>query len=834
MPRDFISRSNELFAAIAGWSFDHRWWVVLLSVLLLAGSLGLASGAHVDASYEAYFDPRDPTYQYYEQFRDDFGSDEICYILYDASDREHGVFDYEVMRTILRLTEVLEDEVPFIYEVTSLASAERIEGTEEGVDIRALRDDFPATQEELLALREYYLGEPLFVGGLVSKDARYGAIIIEMDRSSTDPLDEIRLDPEGGDGLENLYPQVTDNAIREILARSEFAGLTFHHSGDVPWNAIYNVVIAEESIVLGAATAGVIALVLLFFFRSFVGVVAPTVVVQLSVIATVAFIAVVGWKLDLSFSSIPTLITAIGVAHAVHILSEFRVRFAETGDRREALVQTLYLVGTPCMLTSVTTAIGFGAMGFVPIKSIAHMGVYSAFGVIACFLLSLTLLLSFLSLGQRAPLPSKAQRREPYAKGGRVMSAVLAGTAGFVVRERRPILAAYGALLIFSLAGITRLTVDANWLNDFYDDLPLKKSTIYIDEIMGGITNLVLLFQAGEPEGIKEPAALAEVARLQAWADEQDLVRKTYSPVDILKDLNQSFHAEDPTFYSLPETRDLVAQYLLLYEGAGGTEAQQYLSHDFQRARLELRLRLAMTSETVKLVQSLEEELAEHPVEVTTLSVTGIGALWLKLLDHLVTSQIRGFLLAFSAIAVLMCFVFRSLSTGIISMMPNLSPILLTLGVMGWCWIDLDYSKAAVAAVALGIAVDDTIHLVSRCRYEFQRCGNYAEALRAALADVGRALLITSIALVLGFLVLLGSILQSQATQGLLLATTILTALVADFLLMPALLLTFQPFGPERATLETPRQAEPRDADCRHEIRSFSGQPRPCGNRDRK
>jgi len=808
MPRDLISRSNESFAAIAGWSFDHRWWVVVLSVLMLAGSLVLASGAGVDASYEAYFDPRDPTYQYYEQFRDDFGSDEVSYILYEAPGREHGVFDYEVMREIVRLTEMLEDEVPFIYEVTSLANAERIEGTEDGIEIRALRDDFPASQEELLALRERYLAEPLFVDGIVSKDARYGAIIIEMDRSSTDPLDQIRLDPQGGDGLDNLYPQVTDNAIRDILARPEFAGIEFHHSGDVPWNAIYNVVIAEESLVLGAVTAGVIALVLLFFFRSFVGVLAPTVVVQLSVIATVAFIAVLGWKLDLSFSSIPTLMTAIGVAYAVHILSEFRARFFEIGDRREALVQTLYLVGTPCLLTSVTTAIGFGAMSFVPIKSIAHMGVYSAFGVIFCFLLSLTLLLALLSFGRRSPRPSKARQRALHAKGGRVMATLLAGTAHFVIRRRRPILAAFAAILVFSLAGIARLNVDSNWLNDFYDDLPLKQSTIRIDETMGGITNLVLLFDAGEPEGIKEPAALAEVDRLQAWADRQPLVRKTYSAVDILKDLNQTFHADDPAFYTLPDSRELVAQYLLLYESAGGSEAQEYLSSDFERARLELRLGFDMTSATVRLVEALQRELAERPLQATSLSVTGIGALWLKLLDYIVSSQVRGFLLAFGVIAVLMCTVFRSFSTGMISMLPNLSPILLTLGIMGWCHIDLDYTKAGIAAVALGIAVDDTIHLISRSRHEFRLCGNYGEAFRVALTDVGRALLITSVTLVLGFLVLLGSVLQSQGTQGLLLAVTILTALVADFLLTPALLLTFQPFGPEGQKLEEPRKAE--------------------------
>ncbi len=797
MQRDFVTRSNESFAVIAGWSYDHRWWVVLFSVFLLGGSLVLAGGAHVDASYEAYFDPRDPTYQYYEQFRDDFGSDEISYILYEAQDKEHGVFDYEVMRMIARLTEVLEEEVPFVYEVTSLASAERMDGVEEGIEIRALRDDFPKSQEELLELRERYVGEPLFVGGIVSEDARFGAIILEMDRSSTDPLDMIRLDPEGGDGLQNLYPQVTDNAIRDILARPEFEALTFHHSGDIPLNAIYNVVIAEESVVLGLATAGVVALVLLFFFRSFVGVMAPTVVVQMSVIAVVAFIAAVGWKLDLSFSGVPTLITAIGVAHAVHILSEFRARFVEIGDRREALVQTLYLVGTPCMLTSVTTSVGFASMSFVPIKSIAHMGVYSGFGVLFCFFLSLTLLLSFLSFGRKTPKMKNSEKAALQAKGGRVMSAFLAGVVRLVIRRRRAILAVSAAVVVFSVVGITKLNVDANWLNDFRDTLPLKQSTIYVDEIMGGVTNIVLLFDAGEEEGIKEPAALAEVERLQAWANTQDLVRKTYSVVDILKDLNQTFHAEDPAYYKLPESRDLVAQYLLLYESAGGSEAQEYLSSDYQRARLELRLRLDQSSETVKLVESLNAELAARPLEATTMSVTGIGKLWLKLLDHIVTSQVQGFLLAFSIICVLMCLVFRSVPVGMISMLPNLSPILLTLGVMGWAAIDLDYSKAAIAAVALGIAVDDTIHLVSRFRYEFGLSGNYEQALNAAFADVGRALLITSIALVLGFLVLLGSILVSQATQGLLLATTIVTALVADFLLMPALVLTFQPFGPE-------------------------------------
>jgi predicted RND superfamily exporter protein len=809
--RDFITRSNRVFGAIAGWSFDHRWWVVALALLVLAGSAGLASQATTGNSYEAFFDPRDPAYLSYEQFREDFGSDEISYILYEAPDTADGAFDLEVMRKIAHLTEVLEDEVPFVYEVTSLTNAELMVGVDDGIEIRALADDLPTSQEALRRWRAQYLAKPLLVGGIVSEDGEFGAIVIEMDRSSTDPLEQIRFDPEGGDGLPNLYPQVTDNAIREILARPEYAGIVFHHSGDVPLNAIYNVVIEHESVTLGLATAGVIALLLLFFFRSAVGVLAPTIVVQLSVLASVAFIATVGWELDLSFMGTPTLLTAIGVAHSVHILSEFRARFVELGERREALVQTLSLVGTPCLLTSITTAIGFGSMSFVPIKSIAHMGVYSAFGVLVAFFLSITLLLALLSFGRRTPSRPFTQRQRLHAKGGRGIHNVLTWVAGFAIRRRVAILGVFAGIFAASLLGIARLTVDSNWLDDFSDDMPLKQATLRVDEVMGGIANLILLFDGGTPESVKEPAVLAEIARVQAWANEREFVRKTYSIVDILADLNQTFHDDDPAFHRVPETRELVAQYLLLYESAGGTEADEYVSSDFRRARLELRLPVALTSEMAELVASLEAELSERPLQATTVSMTGIGALWLKLLDYIVSSQIQGFLLAFGLIGVLMCVLLRSFVTGVISMLPNLSPILLTLGVMGWLGIFLDYSKATIAAVALGIAVDDTIHLISRYRHEFHLCGSYSEALRAALSDVGRALMITSIALVAGFLVLLASVLDMQATQGLLLATTIVTALVADFLLMPALVLTFKPFGPEGSRVAT-RAEETREA----------------------
>ncbi len=800
--RDFLGALNERFAAIAGWSFDHRWIVLGASLLAVAGALALAGGARVDSSYEAYFDPADPTYLAYQQYRDDFGSDEVSYILYEAPGFEYGPWNLAVMRKIADLTAALEDEVPFVYDVKSLTNAELIEGDVSGIEIHKLEDDFPETQEELLARRDVYLAKPMLVGGILSADARYAAIIIDMDRSSTDPLDQIRVDPEGGDGLDNLYPQATNDAIEAILARPEYQGIRFYHSGDVPLNAVYNRVLDEETGVLFAITAAVIGAILALCFRSFLGVIGPLVVVATSVTFCVALIAVLGWKIDMSFASAPTLLTAIGVANSVHILSEFRARFRATGDRREALVRTIYVVGTPCLMTSLTTAAGFAAMSAVPIKSIAHMGAYDAFGVLAAFFLSLTLLMAFLSFGERRRVPDPSGGPDASAKGGWRAQAALTAIAAFDVRHRRAILVGFAALFAVSALGMARLVVDSNWLDDFSDQMPIKAITQRVDEVMGGTANLIYVFDAGAPDGMVEPEALREIERVQEIAEAQGpLVRKTYSLVDILEDLNQAFHGGDPEWHRLPDTRELVAQYLLLYETSGGEEVEEHVTADRRRAGLELRLALAPTRRTGDLVAAIDAELTRAPLQATEVSLTGIGALWLALMDYIVSSQIQGFLLAFVVIAAMMIWIFRSFSLGILSMVPNLAPVAVVLGAMGALGIFLDYSKISIASVAIGIAVDDTIHLVSRYRHEFLCCPDYEQALHAALTDVGRAMFITSLALVCGFLVFTLSVLDAQLMYGVLLAATIAIALVADFLLMPALVLTFHPFGPggERA-----------------------------------
>lgn len=831
-----IERMNHGFARLAGFCFDYRWGVAFVCLGIFMGAGHLAEQIEVDASYETYFYDGDLTYQAYEAYREDFGSDEVSYIGYELPGVEYGPWNVDAMAALVELTEALEDEVPFVYEVTTLANAELTVGTADGIDVSKIKDDWPLSQAELLERRDAYLAKPMLVGGIISEDADFGAIIIDMDLSSTDPPEMIqapegeRIVPDDPWHLENLYPQVTDARIEEILARPEYEKFVFHHSGDVPLNAYYNRIILTEPDFLQTVMLLVISVILLLVFRNLVSVVAPALVLYLTITVTIAMMVLIGFKIGLGFSKTPTLLMAIGVAHSVHILSEFSTRLKASGDRRSSLVGTMSLVGVPCLLTSVTTAVGFASMSFVPIKSIAQGAMADSFGVLMAFVFSMTLLMSLLSFdwgwilkrlrgaGEEAPVHAAAVGTptsslsgpsHPSGTSGATMSRVLDWVTDFNIRYRTPLIAGFGAFMLIFGIGATRVQVDSNWLDDFWDSSPIYKTIVRVDDEMGGATNIIYLFDSGEDDGIKNPAVLREIERVQDSANQDDwLVRKSYSIVDIVKDLNQAFHGDDPAYYRIPDTREEIAQYLLLYETSGGEEAEEYVSSDYRHANLELRLRIGRTAWTEALADRLAADLEAQPLEASSVSLTGIGALWLVLMDYIMSSNIQGFTIAFSVITLMMVAIFRSFRIGAISMIPNLAPVLLAMGAMGWFDITLDYNKVSIAAIALGISVDDTIHLMSRFHHEFGVHRDYRKALRAALSDVGRALIITSVALVLGFLVLMFSELRSQGLYGVLLSSALVTALIADFFFMPALVLWLKPFGPEGKSRSEAGEAE--------------------------
>ena len=796
--RDAMSGLGTLFEAVGAWSYDHRWIVIVASFAVWGLAGFLSSGARVDNSVAAFFDTDDPTYGAYLQYRDDFESDEIGYIVYRA---EGGAWDLGLMHKIEKLTRALEDEVPFVKEVTSLSNVEFMEGAPpDDILVYDLLAEFPETQEELFVIRDKVMKKPMYVGGLVSADGELGAVIVEMTRSSVDAVEKIRLDPDGGDGLHNLYPQVSFEAIEAILQRPEYDGIEFFHSGDVAFNATYNTVLFEEDMpLLMALSFLVITLSLILVFRRPMGVIGPFMVVAFAMAVSVGVIGLIGWDIDFMFGLMPTLLITVGVADSVHILSELDIYQRRLGNRRDAIRRTLYLVGPPCLLTSLTTAAGFLSLSLSSVKSVAHLAVYSAAGVIAAFIASITILIAFLCFGRQNLAQASPKKERARAKRGKVLGAALHSVATFVIRFRNPILIVSAVIFVASGWGISMLTVDSNFLHEFSEKVPVRQTTQFVDDHMAGTYSIVYVFHSGEPDGIKEPAVLREMERVQREAERHPLVTKTYSLVDLMKDINQSFHNGDPAYYKIPESRELVAQYLLVYEMSGGEEIRDYLSIDYARATLELRCKMASTSRLQGIVDQIDAHLDEEPLRASTFSVSGIGALWLVFVEYITWSQIQGALIALTVVSLMMIVVFRSVKIGLVSMIPNVTPVILVIGGMGWLGVHLDYYRLLIAPVAIGIAVDDTIHLMTRYNHEFAKLGDYKKALYASMDGVGRALFITSAILVAGFLTNVFSVMDGQKSFGILLATVIAAALVADFLLMPALILWLKPFGPERA-----------------------------------
>lgn len=791
---DYLYRASAGFGRMAAWIYDHRWLVLVLCILFLGGGLYFASKVRFDGSLDAFFHKTDPTYEYYKEYQKDFGSDEIAYILYKAPDKPYGPFDLEVMRKIANLTETLENEVPFVREVTSLANVEFIEAEGDFIEIHELLLDFPKTQDQLLHTRDLVMKKPIYIGGLINKTADHAAIILEMNRTSIQPLDEIRLDPKGGDGLDNLYPQVSNTKIREILSRPEYKGIVFYLSGDVPINAVYNEVLSHESETLTLITIIIVGIVGMICFRMrFMGIAGPLTVVILSIVLTLGFMGIMNYSMGVFFIMAPTLLTAIAVTQSVHLLSEFQICLSKGLERREALRQASELVGMPCLLAALTTAAGFFAMVVSQLKALSEFAVFGSVGVLLAFILTFTLLLCLLSFGRKV-INSRIQNSKTSKE---YFKPVLNWVLNCDLKHKRMILVIAGILIIFSFIGILKLKVAYNFLEEFKEKTEVHQTLKYAEKVMGGWLSVVYIFDTKNPDGIKGSDVLKKLEALQTEAGKNALVKKTYSIVDILKDINQSFHGDNPAYYKLPESRELTAQYLLMYEMSGGKELEDYVTSDYSKTALELRVALSDSYIVADLLNDMQNYLDKNPVAEADVKLTGIGLLWVKIADYIAGSQIKGYILAFCIITCMLCLLFRSFKIGLLCMIPNVAPVILVLAMMGWAEIHLDYFRIMLATIAIGIAVDDTVHLMTRLRREFLRCGNYVKALGNSLFSVGQAMIITSVVLTSAFMVFLYSDMFTLASFGVLLAIIIFSALIADLFLMPAIVLIFKPFGKE-------------------------------------
>lgn len=781
----YLDRINALLTDLVEWILEHRWVVMIASlVVVICGPL-MSLNLRVDNSLNAYFLEDDPAYQLYKTFQDDYGNDESLYIVYSA---RRGIFD---LATLEKTRELVEDlgRIPYVEEVTSITNLEFVEGgSDDTLNIFGLMDEFPTNQAEADRLERKLLQHPLYRRAYISEDGRYAAILCEVETM-----------PAGAPG----YQSEIGASLLSVLAKPAYRDFEFWPTGQpVIVSAINDVAVTE--VVLFTGIVAVIITVLLFvFFRQAKAVIALQLCYLLGLVIVIATLSLNRFPItSLSTVAFPILY-AIAVADGIHVIQEYHAHLKAGYSNRESILKTVNLIGAACLLTTLTTAAGFASLAISPTPVIHQFGLSTAVGVLAVFFLCFTLMPVILSLsGPRSEQAFSSQRRlksssEEWIHG--VLDRLLAKVADCNIHYPRPILRIAVLLGVIAVYGATKIKTDASWLHFFGDEIEVFQDYKFVDASMAGSANFEILLDSKRADGVSTARFMQNLAKIQDYVDSQDgLVRKTISVVDIIKQISQALHGGDPSYYTLPASDAELAQYLLLYEMTGGEELEQRISADIATARLTI----LIESTTTSISKGFHDDLVVFIESVTpddyAFEVTGLSYMELESLDDTNKTMMVSIALALVIISILMIFVFRSVKVGLISLFPNVFPVLATMAIMGFAGISLDFSKTVLACVAIGIAVDDTIHLLSRYRREFEILGNYERALEAAMRGVGHAITRTTLILVIPLVTCMFSKLATMANFGMLMSICISIALLADYFIAPSLILVLKPFGEER------------------------------------
>ena len=772
----------RFFYSLAHKIIRFRWQAVLLIVFLTAFFAYQAQGLVFDNSNDIWFVKGDRTLEIMEKFKAIFGNDEFVFILFDTQD----FFKPDTIRRISRLADDLETHVPYIKDMTWLGNVEHIEGVKGGVEIHELIENIPGTAKEIAGIKEKALNEKTWLNNLISPDGKVAGLILEMDsypEDCLDPRDEVAL------------------AVRNILARPEHEPLETYVVGEPILHHDYNELANRESGIFFGICLLIQMGILCWVARSVRGIVMPLVIIVLSVLWTMGTIGVMGLTLNLFVILVPTLLICVGIGDSMHFISEFHDQCLHGLNRRQAVIVAMARVGPPCLITSLTTAIGFLSFLAAGIRPFREMGIYAAIGVMAAFVLTLVLFPVFYSFGKDPARFKKVSDSQRVYRD--FWDRILEKTCQIVIGYPKILLFVFICLSIVSVVGYQLVEVETNTAKMLSKKLPIRQAYDYVDDRMGGSMSLEVMLNTGKKNGVKDPAFLEQMDAFQQFMEGHPLTTKTSSVLDILKKMRRSLHENKKEYYAIPETKDMASQYLFLYETSGGKNLDTLVSFDYDIVRLTARTKTLDTKDVRRFITDVEDFTQKNFGPTVKVEITG-NASWFKKLNDLVgKGQRQSFITALIVISLVLIVIMRSLSLGLISMIPNLFPVLITLGLMGFAGIYMDTPLMSFSAVIIGVAVDDTIHFMMRFRREFERLGNYPDSLRETLSTVGRPITFTTITLVLGFSVLVFSNVSGIVNFGFLASFAFLWALLADFFFMPAFLLLLKPLGPERLEIKS-------------------------------
>ena len=527
------------------------------------------------------------------------------------------------------------------------------------------------------------------------------------------------------------------------------------------------------------ATTLIGLLLVWWLFRRPLAVVVSGISIGVVTSTTIALYVVFDRPFTMIASIIPPLLSALTIASLVHIFNAINYS-AQRGLTGKARVKfALDEVRTPARFCAMTTVIGLASLATSPIGPLAEFGLISAAGVALMYFVVMVVMPQIFVRWDRAHWPVPRD-------GLQWMDILVRKCAAIGARYPLRVLFVTAALLAVGLPQIWNVHVETSIQEYFAPTHPYRQSTDLIDARLVGTTPLDVVFETEEPEGLLDPAKLEEIRAFQEWAEAQPEVDKALSPVDFIAEMNWGFHDEDPEYRALPDDRELISQFLFIYDG---DELGDFLDEDRRVARVSLNLNLHKAQDITALMERMRDYLGGHITTGMKWDVAGLGRLFADQERLLVGGQVYSLLGSVLTIFLLMAWLWRSLWQSVLTMIPNLVPITMIFAFMGLAGIWLDMATVMVASVTAGIAVDDTIHLYHGFKERLRRGGTPVTALMRTYAQAGRAVIITTLILSSQFLVLMSSDFSPFSNFGLLTATGLIAAVFFDLLVLPALLM---------------------------------------------
>lgn len=783
---------SYIMANIASFIYRHPKKVIAATILILLFPISHLLQIKMDTSTEGFMHSDDPKLVAYNHFRNDFGRDEMVVVAIEND----NIFSLGFLQKLCKLHEEIEANVPYLNKVTSLCNVRDTRGVGDTLLTDDLLDPFPATRADVEKIKKRVIHSHFYKNLLISKDQKMTMIFLETDvyshkgdqagESDESFLEGIEASAVSDTGRAFLTDQENNEliaAVESIVQRYKAEGLKMYISGSPVVNNALKTHMMQDMAIFMSFTFLIIVIFLYLIFKRWVAVVYPIVVIMLSLLATVGTMAWSDVMFKIPSQIIPSLVMVVSVGATIHILSIFFDHFDQYGDKKDALIHTFKHSGTAIVMTSVTTAIGVGAFAGSEMAPMSDLGIFASLGVMVSLFLTMTLLPALLVVTTLIPKEKIVTKW---------VGDIMERLAAVPIRYTKQILVFSVIIVFFGIVAAAYITPSYNPLLWFQKGEVHRVATETIDANMKGTTSIEIVIDAKKENAWVDAEKLqnleALIQKIQSYKDAFISVGKVVSLATIVKETNRALHDNNESFYTIPDDNKLLAQELLLFENSDPDDLDDVIDSQFSKARVTLRVPWVDAIKAKKILSFIQSQ-AKNSFPDDHVVVTGMVPLLINTFSNAVYSSIRSYVIAFVLISLMMILILGSVRLGLLSMIPNLIPILFGLFLMSVGGMALDIFTLLIGSIAIGLAVDDTIHFMLNFKRYYVRYADSERAIKETFLSTGKAMLITSIILSLGFFVYIASSMISIQNFGILTGAVILFALLSDLVIAPAMMI---------------------------------------------